>query len=246
MNSYSYDLHVHSALSPCADNLMTPNNIAGMAALGGIKILALTDHNTCANCPAFFKACKRYGVIPVGGMELTTAEEIHVVCLFPTLEAALGYEELVKPRRMKIPNRTEIFGDQLLLDDEDNVLGTDPFFLPAATDIPLEEVPELVGRCGGICYPAHIDRPSGGLPAILGDFPPEVPFTTYELNDPSKKEEYERRFPLLGKMNMVCSSDAHRLEQLRDAEHFLPLEDVPYSSSMLRMSLLNVLSKVRE
>lgn len=243
MNLYSYDLHIHSALSPCADNLMTPNNIAGMAALGGVKILALTDHNTCANCPAFFTACKRYGVVPIGGMELTTAEEIHVVCLFPTLEAALDYEKLVKPRRMKIPNKTDIFGEQLILDDEDNLLGEDPYFLPAATDIPLEEVPELVRRCGGLCYPAHIDRPSGGLPAILGDFPPEVPFTAYELSDLTKKEEYERRFPVLRCMNAVCCSDAHRLEQMRDAEQFLPLEDVPYSSAMLRMSLLKTLSE---
>ncbi len=243
MKRYFYDLHTHSCLSPCGENMMTPNNLAGMAALAGIEILALTDHNTCGNCKSFFAACKRYGVVPVGGMELTTAEEIHVVCLFPTLESALEYENFVKPRRMKIKNDEKIFGEQLLMDEEDHVIGSDPFFLPAATDISLSEVPMLVRRCGGICYPAHIDRPSGGLPAILGDFPPEVSFAAYELHDLSRKEEYESRFPILKSMNALCCSDAHRLEDIRDAEHNILLEDDPYSAALLRGSLLATLQR---
>ena len=246
MKNYFYDLHTHSCLSPCGDVGMTPNSLAGMASLAGIEVLALTDHNTAANCPAFFKACKRYGVVPVGGMELTTAEEIHMVCLFPTLEAALEFEEAVRPRRMKINNRPAIFGNQLIVDDEDNVIGEDPFYLPAATEITLDEAPKLARRCGGICYPAHIDRPSGGLPAILGDFPPEIAFTAYELHDAANREAYEKRFPLLRNMNCICSSDAHYLEQIRDAAYSLPLDDEPYSSAMIRMSLLSRLSKARE
>ena len=241
MNRYFYDLHIHSALSPCGDEQMTPNSIAGMAALAGIQIMALTDHNSVKNCPAFFKACKRYGVVPVPGMELTTAEEIHVVCLFPTLEAALDFDNALQSRRMKIENNEKIFGAQLILDDEDNVIGRDPWYLPAATDISLSEAPKLVGRYGGICYPAHIDRPSGGVIEILGDLPPDVPFATYELHDLSKKAEYEARFPILKNMNCVCSSDAHYLDQIRDAENSLLLRDEPYSSAMLRISLLQTL-----
>ncbi len=86
MNRYFYDFHLHSCISPCADNDMTPSNIAGMASLVGLNILALTDHNSVKNTPAFYEACKRFGIIPIAGMELTTAEEIHVVCLFETLE----------------------------------------------------------------------------------------------------------------------------------------------------------------
>ena len=243
MNAYTYDLHLHSALSPCGENDMTPNNMAGFLALGGYAIGALTDHNTAANCPAFFEACKRYGVVPVGGMELTTAEEIHVVCLFPALDAALEFDEVVKKRRMQIKNDPQICGEQLIFDGEDRVIGTDPYYLPAATDIPLEEVPGLVRRHGGICYPAHIDRPSGGLPAILGGFPPEVPFSCYELKDPSKKEEYLARFPILKGMRQICCSDAHRLDAIGDAMHSLLLEDEPYSSTLLRISLLKALSK---
>ena len=116
MSLYTYDLHVHSCLSPCGDEDNTPNNLAGMATLNNIQIMALTDHNTTKNCPAFFAACKRYGIIPIPGMELTTSEEIHVVCLFPTLEDAMAFNEAVDSRREKFPNRTDIFGDQLIMD----------------------------------------------------------------------------------------------------------------------------------
>jgi predicted metal-dependent phosphoesterase TrpH len=95
---------------------MTPNNIAVMAALAGLQIVALTDHNSCRNCPAFFEAAKKAGIIPVAGMELTTAEDIHIVCLFEHLEDALRFNDAVDERRIRIPNRTDIFGDQLILD----------------------------------------------------------------------------------------------------------------------------------
>jgi predicted metal-dependent phosphoesterase TrpH len=95
MTKYSYDLHIHSCLSPCADDDMTPANIAGMAAVQGLGIAALTDHNSAKNCPAFFRHAKKYGIVPIAGMELTTAEDIHVICLFPTLENALEFDEIV-------------------------------------------------------------------------------------------------------------------------------------------------------
>ena len=106
MKRLFYDLHVHSCLSPCADNDNTPNNLAGMAALSGLDIMALTDHNTCDNCPAFFEAARRYGIIPVAGMEQTTSEDIHVVCLFETLASAMSFSDTDRAHRALIKNRT--------------------------------------------------------------------------------------------------------------------------------------------
>jgi hypothetical protein len=76
----------------------------------------------------------------------------------------------------------------------------------------------------------------------LGGFPPEVPFRCYELRDRANKELYEERFPLLKGMRQICCSDAHRLESISDAENSLLLEDEPYSSALLRISLLKKLS----
>ena len=105
MNKYYYDFHLHSCLSPCGDDDNTPNNIVGMGLLNGLNIMALTDHNTCKNCPAFFAAAKKHGIIAVAGMGLTTAEDIHVVFLFEYLDDALKFDEEVQKRRILFPNR---------------------------------------------------------------------------------------------------------------------------------------------
>ena len=114
MLSLTYDLHLHSCLSPCGDEEMTPANIAGMAAVLGLDVIALTDHNSSKNCPALMAAAREYGVLAIPGMELTTAEEIHAVCLFARLEAALDFDQYVYQRLVPFPNKEEIFGRQLI------------------------------------------------------------------------------------------------------------------------------------
>ena len=217
MSSYHYDLHVHSCLSPCGDADNTPNNLAGMAFLNGVQIMALTDHNSSRNCPAFFAAAKRYGIVPIAGMELTTAEDIHAVCLFETLEAALAFNDEVDKRRVRMKNREEIFGEQLILDDEDNVIGREEDLLINATTIALDEAPALAASFDGICYPAHIDRSANGAISILGDFPHYVGFHLAELHDRSNTDEYVRKYDLAG-IRLLFSSDAHYLDQLREGD----------------------------
>lgn len=241
MNKYYYDLHIHSCLSPCADNDMTPANIAGTATLAGIQIMALTDHNSVKNCPSFFKACKKYGIIPVAGMELTTAEDIHVVCLFETLDNALAFGEEVDSRRIRIPNRVDIFGDQFIMDDEDNVIGTEEFMLPNATEITVDEAPSIVKKYGGVCYPAHIDRQSNGIIATLGTFPDFPEFECAELHDKEKIEPHIEKYPILKDKLMVVSSDAHYLWDIRDADAYFMLDDEPYSSDLVRARLFEKL-----
>ncbi len=244
MNRYYYDLHIHSCLSPCAENDMTPCNIAGLAALNGLNIVALTDHNSGKNCPAFYKAAKNYGVIPVAGMELTTAEDIHLVCLFPTLEDAMSFSEEIDKRRIRVKNRKDIFGDQLIMDEEDNVLGEEEDLLPNATTVSLDEAPELVEKFQGVCYPAHIDREANGIIAILGELPKTPEFSTVEIRDRENTEAYVKDHHLEGK-TVVVSSDAHMIEQLREKENYFELEDEPYSGDLVRRSLFNRLRGVK-
>ncbi len=216
--SLSVDLHVHSCLSPCADEDMTPHSIAGMAYLNGLRLVALTDHNSAKNCPAFLAACREFGIAGVAGMELTTAEDIHLVCLFGRLERALAFDEAIQPKRMRIKNRVEIYGSQRILDAEDNELGSDPYFLPAATTLDLSSAAALVKTFDGVCYPAHIDREANGLLAVLGAFPQEPAFSVCELHDAARTDLAEGR-------RIVVSSDAHRLWELKEADNVLPLPD---------------------
>jgi len=240
MSKFTYDLHVHSCLSPCGDNDNTPNNLAGMATLNHVDIMALTDHNTCKNCPAFFEAAKNYGIIPVPGMELTTAEEIHVVCLFPTLEDALAFDEEIQTRRILVPNRKDIFGEQLILDKQDEVIGEEPYFLPNATTVSLEETPALVAKYHGACYPAHIDREANGIIAILGTVPESPTFSTYELHFQKNEQAYREEFHL-EKKHLIISSDAHYLTDLREENATIDIPDEPYSSALVRKNLIDFL-----
>ena len=242
MNRYYYDLHVHSCLSPCGDNDNTPNNLAGMAAIKGLQVLALTDHNTCGNCPAFYAACKKQGIIPIAGMELTTAEDIHMVSLFPTLEEAMAFHEAVQEHRIKVPNRPDIFGEQWILDENDEPLGTEGYLLINATDLSLEEAVELVRQMNGLVYPAHIDRESNGIVATLGFFPDSPTFSCVEYKEKEQQPVLEQQFPILKGKPHVVSSDAHFLWDINEAENYFEVEDEPYSGNKVRREIFRLLA----
>jgi len=222
MKKYYYDLHIHSCLSPCADDDNTPANIVGMASVSGLDIVALTDHNTAKNCPAFFEAASRFDIIPIAGMELTTSEDIHVVCLFKTLENALEFDKEIEGHRILVENRTDIFGNQLIVDAEDNIIGTEKHLLSWATDISVDDVPDVVERFGGLCYPAHIDRESNGIIAVLGALPDIPAFSAVEFHDKEKIQNYSKLHSI-GEKVKVISSDAHYLYDIADKEHYFEL-----------------------
>lgn len=243
MTSYYYDLHIHSCLSPCADDDMTPNNIAGMAALKGLNILALTDHNSAKNCPAFFEACKRQGIIPIAGMELSTAEDIHLVCLFQELEDAMRFDEVIKDHLMPIANRTDIFGNQLILDGDDELIGIEERLLISATDLPIDEAVSLARSFGAHVHPAHIDRQSNGIVAILGDIPSDYGFCTFELRERENIKELSSTVEQLCEDTVIVCSDAHHLWDISEAENFVLIDDEPYSSALVRRKLFERLER---
>lgn len=240
MNKYYYDLHIHSCLSPCGDNDSTPANIAGMGVINGLNIMALTDHNTTKNCPAFYEAAKAHGIIPVAGMELTTAEDIHIVCLFEELEGAMAFDERVDKKRVPIKNREDIFGEQLICNARDEVIGHEDNLLLNATEIPIDDVPDMCEAYGGICYPAHIDREANGILAVLGFFPETPRFSCIELHDADKAEELIKAHRL-EQMKVIVSSDAHYLWDIKEKKEYFELDDEPYSSALVRKKMFEYL-----
>ncbi len=243
MSRYRCDLHVHSCLSPCGDEDMTPGNIVGMALLNGLNVVALTDHNSTANCPAFFKIAKSHGIIPIAGMELTTAEDVHVVCLFRDLQSAMDFGAYVDANRFKIKNEPDIFGRQLITDENDEVCGQEEYLLINASYLSLEDAHREVTSRGGVCYPAHIDRSSSGIISMLGDFPPEPHFTAFELNDMASLDDCLDKHPLLKERELVhvVSSDAHYLTDISEEGFAVDIEDEPYSSDLVRNRLIDYL-----
>ncbi len=220
-----YDLHLHSCLSPCGDVDMTPNNIVGMAKLLGYEIIALTDHNSCLNTPAAVKAGEKLGITVVPGMELCTREEAHVVCLFPTVEAALDFGKLIHEKSPHILNRPEIFGEQLVLDEEDRIVGKEEKLLIAAADVGIYEVLPLARSYGGTAFPAHVDKDSYSITASLGEIPLEIGFTCAELSPRADREKVMKMYPALTSLRLLQDSDSHYLENMLDAGPVLELEE---------------------
>lgn len=221
----TYDLHIHSCLSPCGDDDMTPANIAGMAALKGLEVIALTDHNTCRNCPAFMAAAAEYGVLAVPGMEINTSEEVHAVCLFPTLETALDFDTYVYKKLIKFPNNEAIFGKQQIYDEQDQVCGSEPNLLINATQLSFDGLWELVLSYGGVMFPAHVDKTANSLIANLGFIPPDSQFTTAEVKDLRKLHQLRRDHPYLEQCRIISNSDAHYLEHINEPELTIPVEE---------------------
>ena len=184
------DLHIHSCLSPCADEDMTPADLAGMSFINGQRLIALTDHNSARNCPAAAAAAAAYGLGFIPGMEVTTSEDIHAVCLFPDLCCALDFDGYIYRHIPDIPNRPEVFGNQVILDADGCVLGTEPRLLITGCDISILDLPGIVAGYGGVCYPAHIDREGNGLLGILGAWPPELDVRAAEVNLSFVKQQF--------------------------------------------------------
>ena len=186
-----------------------------MCALAGIEAAALTDHNTVGNCAAFCEAAKRYGILALPGMELTTAEEVHVVCVFGDLDAAQAFEAEVFRRLPPLENDPRVFGPQVKMDSEDTVLGEERRMLATATGIGIYEVPGLVASLGGACWPAHIDRPSFSLISNLGLWDPDLGFSFAEVSRSCPPDFLDR--PDLKGLPVITASDAHYLDQVMDA-----------------------------
>lgn len=223
MERLAFDLHLHSCLSPCGGEDNTPANLAGMCALAGIDVVALTDHNTTGNCAAFCRAAERRGLLALPGMELTTSEEVHVVCLFPDLAAAEEFGALVRKKLPPIPNRPAVFGPQVRMDEQDSVLGEETAFLAGTSFIGVYETAALARSFGGVAYPAHIDRPSFSLLANLGLWDPDMGFGLAEVSQNCPPGLFGRA-DLRG-VPHFDGSDAHYLDQILDAHQYMTVPE---------------------
>ncbi len=213
-----YDLHIHSCLSPCGDKDMTPCNIVNMSKLMGYDVIAVTDHNTCGNCGAAMKVGEAVGVTVIPGMELCTSEEVHVVCLFPTLEDATAFSEYVYSTLPPIKNKPNIFGEQVFCNENDEITGYEEKLLITASGISTAKAVETVASYNGICYPAHIDRSSFSIISNLGTIDESFGFNCVEIFDANKVSELKNRHPYLQNIKIVSDSDAHYLENMRIPE----------------------------
>ncbi len=205
------DLHLHSCLSPCADDDMTPWNMVGMAKIKGLDVIAITDHNAALNAEDAIEAGREYGVEVIPGMEITTREEVHMLGYFYSLENALAAGEEVYEHLAPVVNNPLLFGNQTIMRNGDTPSGTLEKLLINATDLSVDDVCALIRKHGGIPIPAHINRGSNGMIGALGLMPflPEYPVVEVYRQIPCPAYATKGR-------TILHSSDAHHLEDIQE------------------------------
>ena len=193
---------------------MTPNNIVGMAAISGLEVIGITDHNTCRNAPGVLAVAQEAGILAIPGMELCTAEEAHVVCLFETLEGALDFDRYIYENIPHIQNKPEIFGEQRILNKDDELIGTLEELLLVSSFVTVDDVRRLAEEYGGTAFPAHVDRDSYSVIAALGSIPPEGGYRVAEVTRDCDLEALRAQYPELQGLGIVRDSDSHYLDTL--------------------------------
>jgi histidinol phosphatase-like PHP family hydrolase len=184
---------------------------AGELALG---IIAITDHNSAENVAAVIEAARGFDLRVLPGMEVQTREEVHLLCLFDSLEQVLDWQEVVYDHLPPLKNNPDFFGPQFVVDASGDFLCYNERLLATATSLTVEEVAREVVQRGGLCIPAHVDRMSFSLLANLGFVPPGIPFAAIEISSRANVQELQQQHPSLAGYSFICSGDAHRLEDM--------------------------------
>jgi len=185
-----------------------------MAEQRGIRVLGVVDHSTARNAQAVEEAAPAFGVRVLVGLEVESAEGVHILTLFDSAEAALEMDAMVAQHLPSLPNRPQFFGEQHLLDAWGNRLGEEPRLLTAATDLGLEDIADLAVGGGGLSIPAHIDRRGYGLLPTLGFVPPGLRVDLLEVSPHMTRSEARETWPELRTRALISGSDAHFLTDI--------------------------------
>lgn len=213
MRTFAADLHVHTALSPCGADEMTPPAIVREARSRGLEMIAICDHNSARNVPAVREAAAG-DLCVVAGLELTTAEEIHVLGLFPDDTAALAVGEAVGATLPPAtPTARRHYGAQLLCDAAGRTVGEEHRLLAAASGFALAVAVDLIRRHGGLAVACHLDRPSYSVFSQLGLWPADVVFDAVEISPVDAAPPWRAAVRALPHP-VLRGSDAHFLEEL--------------------------------
>ncbi len=209
MQSFRTDLHIHTVLSPCGDLEMSPARIASLARQQGLDIIGITDHNSTRQCQMVWKLGRKTGLTVIPGCEATSREEVHCLTLFPDFDALGEFQKFLDRRLMYIPNDPEIFGHQVVVDEDDNIEEEFHNYLGASLDASIEEVEQKVHELSGIFIPAHVDRPRNSLFSQLGFIPPELNPDALQISKLADEKVVRERYKIAPEITLVKFSDAH-------------------------------------
>ncbi len=213
LREFKADLHIHTCLSPCGDWEMSPRDVIRRSREAGLDLIAICDHNSSENAGAAMREGLRAGLAVLPGMEVCTREEVHILALFEDLNQALAMQEFVYTG-LSGENRPEVFGYQVVANEDNEVVCENPRLLIGATRHSLEQVVRRTHALGGLSVSAHVDRPANGIINQLGFIPPDLELDGVEISYRIPLAKARERFPLIGALPCITSSDAHFLKDI--------------------------------
>lgn len=220
-----YDFHIHSGLSPCSSNDMSPNNIVNMSLIKELDAIAVTDHNGIDNVRVTVEIGKKLGLIVVPGMEIQTVEDIHSLVLFKTVDDLEKFYASIIDRKLKIKNKPERFGDQYIYNHEDEVVDSDPYYLITPFNITIDQTIEGAKAFGGLLIPAHINRNSFSILKSLGFISKDLEIENIEWYKELPRDRTEYKDKLLRPYRELINSDAHELVDISERVNYIEVEE---------------------
>ena len=212
MNAYRSELHIHTVLSPCAGVEMIPPLIVETALEKGVKLIAITDHNSAENISAVKEASEGYPLIVLAGIEIETREEVHNLCIFDTIEQAKALQNIIYEKLPATQNKPEFFGEQFLVDCTGEFLARNTRLLSGAADLSIEEAFQIVKKLNGLFIPAHVNRKAYGLINVLGMIPDSIQPDALEISRHTTPEQLKKENPQTRKFPIIQNGDVHYLD----------------------------------
>lgn len=209
MRTFRTDLHIHTLLSPCGDLEMSPANIVSLACQRGLDIIGITDHNTTKQCELVWKLAQKTNLTVFPGCEMTSREEVHCLGLFEDFDALRIFQDYLDQHLTIIPHNAALFGYQVLVDEDENILEELDNYLGASLDVSIEEIEQKVHELSGIFIPAHIDRPRNSLFSQLGFFPPELKVDALQISKLADEMNVREKYKINPDITIVKFSDTH-------------------------------------
>jgi PHP family Zn ribbon phosphoesterase len=211
------DLHIHTCLSPCGELSMSPRAVVDRARSAGLDLIAVTDHNTTENAGAVIAAAAGTGLAVLPGIEMTTAEEVHLLGIFEAGADLAPFQAEVYRNLPDLPSKMKFVDDQVIVDAADYVIGFCPHCLFGATLLTVQGAVDLIHEHGGLAIACHIDRESFSIISQLGFIPPDLKLEAVEVSPRLTAEEAREEFGPFDPLPIVRFSDAHKPEEIGSA-----------------------------
>lgn len=218
---------------------MSPVNIVSEAKAKGLNIIGITDHNTTRHCKLISKLAAKEGIFVLQGAEITTKEEVHCLAFFENSESLDILQQFLEANLPDIPNNPLYFGDQVEVDEDENIIYTEDKLLINAISKSIDEVEAFVHKNGGLFIPAHMDRMKNSIYSQLGFLPENLNADALEISARTTSGEFVKKHPETGKFTIITDSDAHFSGQIGTVYSSFNIEEASFSEVKMALKGLN-------